>query len=328
MQHALYTKISSSLRAQIVARESLVYAARQFADLPLHVRAASGLVWLDEQLAIIQDDNHFVSLRAKNGGLCAVPLPPGADGRRRFEDALSNKRHKHDLEAITVLPIAGQPTLVAFGSGATPTREKIVLIEPQRPEHVALLEATAFYQGMRSALGGAALQLNIEGATPHASHMLLFHRSTSRTTGCATAFIAFALDSVVAWLEAKGSGAAPAPRAVTFCDLGNVEGVPYGFTDASSLDAERCLFLAAAEDTSDPVNDGRILGTRVGLLRQQGDQRELVITDLLDESGQPARVKAEGIAPCFDGTQDVWIVLDSDNPDVPAELCRVALQGT
>src|SRR5687768_17520776 len=103
------------LHARIIRRDPLTYrdGADERIDRPAHVRAASGLAWLGDRLAIIQDDASFIALidasgnaggsaESKDGGggpraggtvsvhpvpggIDVLTLPPGAGGLRQFD---------------------------------------------------------------------------------------------------------------------------------------------------------------------------------------------------------------------------------------------------
>src|SRR5262245_19337543 len=100
------TVFDPGLRAVIVDRRPLLYAEGPSADedRPPNVRAASGLAWLGDELAVVQDDANFLALIAPATGLTrAIPLERGPGGLRQFDDARGNKAHKLDLEAIVTI---------------------------------------------------------------------------------------------------------------------------------------------------------------------------------------------------------------------------------
>src|SRR5215207_7995120 len=87
-----------ALGARVVRRTPLRYRDGDDASLdrPAHVRAGSGLAWVDTsrgpRLAVVQDDAHFVALVDPRDGLAeAIALPPGPGGLRQFDDGRGNK---------------------------------------------------------------------------------------------------------------------------------------------------------------------------------------------------------------------------------------------
>jgi hypothetical protein len=99
-------------------------------DRPALVRAGSALRWFGDRLAVVQDDVCFLALVDVRGPVAALALPPGPGGRRRFEDALGNRSEKLDMEAAVTLEGPRGPRLILLGSGSRPTREQLVIVEP------------------------------------------------------------------------------------------------------------------------------------------------------------------------------------------------------
>src|SRR5688500_6401908 len=112
-RHTMTRRVVSERSPTLVARVTrcipMTYAAGAdlSADRPAHVRAASGLAWFGDRLAVVQDDANFIALVDPATGLTdAVPLPPGPGGIRPFDDSRGHKADKLDLEAIVCLPRA------------------------------------------------------------------------------------------------------------------------------------------------------------------------------------------------------------------------------
>jgi hypothetical protein len=314
------------LEARIARRWPLVYAegACAIEDRPAFVRAASGVTMLGDELVLVQDDASFLALVRAGEPARAVALPRGPDGRRRFEKALGNKHDKLDLESCVTVPGPGEPRLLAFGSGSLPVRERITCYAPGRAEAVRVLDAAPLYRQLRGQHAFSGGALNIEGAVVVGAALRLFQRSNGRQDGH-PASVDVSLDAFLGWLDAGGP--VPDLHGLARYDLGQERGVRFGFTDVCGAGAARMLFLASAEDSPDAVEDGEIIGSRIGVI----DGAVARWIELCDErgraSGGAAAVKAEGIAldPARPGR--AWVVLDPDDPDRPAELCDVELRG-
>ena len=78
---------------------------------------------------------------------------------------------------------------------------------------------------------------------------------------------------------------------VTTVDLGEVRGVPFGFTDAVALDRERVVVLACAEDSACAISDGAVLGLPSRAARRAGSED----VDVYDATGERTLLKLEGI---------------------------------
>jgi hypothetical protein len=285
--------------------------------LPTHVRAASALRRFENRLVIVQDDVNALAVRDARGAVRPVLLPAHASGRRVFDDVLGNKHDKLDLEACVTLP---DGRLVAFGSGSTPKREQLVVWGGGR-ESPRVVEAAPFYRELRAAVPTGSARLNIEGAVVSGRCLKLFHRGNDgRDTGRAAlnAIAEVACSEFVAWL---GSDTAhrPSVTSVTTVDLGEIDGVTFGFTDAVALDDEHVVVLACAEDSACAISDGAVLGCRVGLL----DERGLRLVDVVDATGARTRLKLEGIERRDSSATEFDVAVDVDQSAAPAQLGRL-----
>jgi hypothetical protein len=96
--------------------------------------------------------------------------------------------------------------------------------------------------------------------------------------------------------------------------------VRLSFTDASPLPDGRIVFTAAAEDTRDAYADGPVAGSAVGMLAPDGSP---LFLDAVD-----AKVKLEGVSAHMElGRIHLLLVVDADDPAVPAPLLEAVLEG-
>jgi hypothetical protein len=341
----LEAKIDPALGVRVLSTRELRYSdtARLGDDRPAHVRAASGLAFANGRLAVIQDDCAFIAMVAGQE-VASMMLPRGAGGRRRFEVGLGNKMEKLDLESV----VAIGDDLFAFGSGSSPPREKVV--------HVGygtkVLDARPLFSRLREEVGGA---VNIEGValvagknkgaptrltpvppeaglsgaltlwpdvTDESNHELwLFHRGNTGPKDRGPQIIRYGKTPLLRWL--LGNGPVPDALATGLCDLGSIDGVRIGFTDAVGA-GERVYYIAAAEDSPNAIDDGKVLGAQIGVIESGRTGRQIRAANLVVD-GVP--VKAEGLA--FDPTdpRHAWLAIDSDDVEVPSRLVEVELTG-
>jgi hypothetical protein len=266
-------------------------------------RAGSGLVRYREELLLVQDDAYMVAwLDPQSRPIRARFVALGQDS------GPLPKRRKPDFEAAALLP---DGRVLAMGSGSGPARRSFLLLDP-RTDAFAIRDAGPVYDAVAQALGGA---VNIEGVVPRPDGLLLFNRGNS-AGGNAVVRVGVRVD-------------APSTctiMAVARWQLGDLAGVsrpvPLGFTDAEQGPDGQLWYLAAAEDTSDPVADGQVLGSVIGVLGADAGSW----TPILEADGTPSRRKFEGLVLDPDGTGG-WLVTDADDPDRPAELCRISVRG-
>lgn len=304
---------SPSVRAVLHAGRALKYTAGVDAQdgVPAHVRAASAIRRRGSRLIVVQDDVNALAVLDAAGGVAPLLLPTGPGGQRLFEERRGNKHLKMDLEACVVLP---DGRLVAFGSGSSPQREQLVIVGPG--PSVQVVAAAMLYAGLRQCTETIGAELNIEGAVVQGGRLRLFQRGNGgrRPTvdRAGSAILDLSLTATLAWLE----GRRDAPAVIGMCelDLGEIDGVPFGFTDAALTDDGRLAFLACAEDSLDVRQDGPVLGCRFGWLDDSCAQ----VTDVVESNGRPITLKLEGLES-RPGTDRVFdVVADMDRVDEPA----------
>lgn len=193
------------------------------------------------------------------------------------------KHAKPDFEAAAVAP-DGKVWL--FGSGSLPQRCQVTCLDG-----TPAYDARPTYAGLATRLGEPP---NVEGAVFVEGRLHLFHRAVG--------------DRPDVWFVLTADRTVDTARELR---LGTLRGVPLHLTDVAALPDGRLAFLAAAEETDDPVADGPVSGSVVGVI--EGDAARWT----------PLTVaKAEGLA--FVG-EDGWFVTDADDPGREAQLCRFTL---
>jgi hypothetical protein len=283
--------------------------------LPAHVRAASALRRFGSRLVIVQDDVDALAVLEASGAVRPVLLAERLSGQRVFDEPSGNKRLKLDLEACVAL-VDGR--LVAFGSGSKPVREQLVVWSPGAAP--ITVDAATLYEEVRKAVTRNEHRLNIEGVVACGPRLKLFHRGNDARRGASAPRNTIAeldLARFVRWLD----GAAPPPRvaSVTDVDLGAAGNVPFGFTDAVAIDAERVVVLACAEDSDSALTDGAVLGARVGLLDEHGAR----LVDIHEAGGARTHLKLEGIERRSGTECEFDVVVGVDRSAVPAQIGRL-----
>ncbi|HVU03783.1 MAG TPA: hypothetical protein VHE30_18620 [Polyangiaceae bacterium] len=320
----------SALSATVTSRSPLVYeeGPDPAEDRPAHVRAGSGIAWVGSRLAIVSDDSLFVSLVSPDASrVTALALPRGPGGLRLFDDGRGNKQEKLDLESCCVFEDDGAPCLLAFGSGSTRARERIVRVRfpPEGAPEVRVIDARAFYEALRSRADFSGSELNVEGVALSGEDLRLFQRGNGESRGGslpvnATATVSF--PELAAFLA--GEANPPALRDVTPYDLGTLSGTRLTFTDGATAPRGGALYLASAEASPDTYRDGPVAGSVVGVLGEDGVARQTV---LRDGSGAPFPEKAEGLVLVPGDPTAAFVVVDADDPGRPSLLCEVRLAG-
>ncbi len=268
--------------------------------------AASGLAAAADRLYVIADDRDTLASFPRQG---AGP-PRLIAGARTTTDVLG-KDVKADFEALVALPGGG---LLALGSGATAARHTGVLWPaPELGVPARMVELSALH---------AALPLpdvNLEGACVSGNHLVLAQRGNG--PGGADALVVCAL---APFLDAVRSGApvpAEALEAINpVAGLGAVDGVPLTLTDLAALPDGRLLATAVAEGGGSTYDDGKCAGAAVALLRADGHVLRV------EPLGNPWKVEGLLAAPRGEGTVDLLLCADPDDPTAVAPLLGVSFR--
>jgi hypothetical protein len=316
--------------AVITSRTPLLYeqGADTARDRPAHVRAASSIAATREGFAVVQDDANFVALIDPSGRvLRSIELPAGPDGLRQFDDQRGNKAHKLDLEACVTVNEPQGTLLIALGSGSTAGRESVVLVrwcESDRPD-ISVVHLPRLYEALRHQHAFAGSELNIEGAIVVDDRLRLFGRGNGAArAGIDPANATCDLDwrGFLAHVHAPADSPPPLASNVARFDLGHLDGIALGFTDAAHWSGAM-IYSAAAEASPDATRDGTVAGSAIGVFNGTRVRWAL----LVDASGARVAAKVEGITPVRGASDRVHVVIDADDPNAPSELCTVELQG-
>ena len=283
---------------------------------PLHLSAASGLVCLQSFIYVIADDElHLGVFRAGShepGHL--VRLFDGA----LPESKAQRKKRKPDLEALTLLPAhGGHPhgALFALGSGSTPNRRTGVMLGLDAHGAVHGQPRVVDLSPLLAPLDDVFPALNIEGATISGDELRLLQRGNARHA--VNAVIRFPLSALFNILSGKQTGPTKLSTIDTI-DLGQIDGIPFGFTDAAALPDGAMVFTAVAEDTDDAYDDGPCVGAAIGMIDNSGCLHGLHRLD------RPYKV--EGVDARVDGDViRLLLVTDADDAGIPAGLFSVAI---
>ncbi len=289
----------------------LELSAAPTAGRPLHLSAASGIACVHSYIYVVADDELQLGVfrSADNGPGHLIQLFDGAlpEGKSK------RKRQKPDLEALTVLPPFGaypHGALMALGSGSRRNRRMGALIGLDAQGAVDALPEAVDLSPILAPLDDAFHALNIEGAVVSGDELRLFQRGNKRHAE--NAIIRFRLSAVVDALTSKQASRIE-PVAVHLFDLGRIDGIPFGFTDAAALPDGDMVFTAVAEDNDDPYNDGPCVGAAIGIADNNGHVRCLYLLDRpYKVEGVDARVEGDVIR--------LLLVTDADDADIPAGL--------
>ncbi|MEO8315778.1 MAG: hypothetical protein ABI645_13415 [Pseudomonadota bacterium] len=273
--------------------------------------SASGLVRTADEFCVVADDElhlgRFVLDAGRPGQL--LRLFPGdlPDARKR------RKKLKPDLEVLMNLPACADfphGALLALGSGSGVHRCRGALLELGTRGRVIgkprSVDAAALFAG----LSRSFKDLNLEGGWVANKRLHLLQRGNKGNSR--NAVLQWDLQPMLRSLVRDATLPDADPVQVREFDLGDIQGVPLCFTDASPLAQGGWLFSAVAENTSNAHDDGPCLGSAIGRMDAQSRIRWVRTVS--------RQLKIEGIAQMDGAKLQAWLVTDADDPRVPANL--------
>ena len=230
------------------------------------ISAASGLVCAHGRAYVIADDDLHLAVfdDTQTPGRLHAVLPGALPLKHK-----ARKRAKPDFEALLRLPpglIDGCDALIALGSGSLEQRQRGVAIvldsdgEPVGQPQV--FDLTPMHTPLRELLG----EINLEGAIVQGDALLMFNRGVAGRSD--NAVVCYALRDLIDLIG--GATASITPIALRRYRLGDIDGVPLGFTDAAALPDGGCLFSAVAEATDSSCADGEFRGAVIGRANARG----------------------------------------------------------
>jgi hypothetical protein len=201
-----------------------------------------------------------------------------------------------------------------LGSGSRPNRRTGAIIGLDGEGRIQGSSQAVDLSPIFDSLQGLFHALNIEGAVVSGDELRLLQRGNKRHSQ--NAVIRFQLSNFLLSLSSKRAEPIRPSSIATF-ELGEIDGVPLGFTDGSALPNGSIVFTAVAEDTDNAYNDGRCTGAAVGI----ADGDELLCLYRLAEP-----LKVEGVHATREGDAvRLLLVTDADDPAIPASLFSAVL---
>lgn len=282
-----------------------------------HVASASGVVARGDFVYVIGDDLLDLAvfrLSSEEPGRLVNALRGGVP-----ESQDERQKEKADLEALTALPpFDGAPNGVLFGlgSGSGPKRNRGFVwafasdggLDGEPTE----IDLTPVYDLLREDVP----ELNVEGAAVVGERLWLLHRGNHRDSRSVIAELSLpdVMDSITGDRRVDPHELA----ALRAYDLGDLDGVELGFSDATTVASDMLVFTASAEAQGHDGPDGEIRGSVVGTIDLDGHVQRLRTID--------SRYKVEGVDARVDtGVADFLFVCDQDEDEAASPLLSATM---
>jgi len=202
------------------------------------------------------------------------------------------KRIKADFEGAEIVITDDGVSFVIVSSGSSKiTRDTAFVVDILDPSKSISKNIRPLYERIKTKANlPSANEINIEGISFSSDDVYLLHR------GNVSENIIIKIDRLEFINYLTNDGIIPEIIIYSF-SLPEYKGVKSGFSGACLLpDESGLLFTASMEDTNDEINDGKVLGSFVGVIPLAGLDSGDFIASLLLLEGQPCEKKLEGIA--------------------------------
>lgn len=281
--------------------------------------SASGVELVGEWAYVVGDDSPFLY------ALNAVSLEAGLSitlfETAHFSTGRIPKAEKPDLECLAALTLpSGETGLLTFGSGSAATREIGFWVPlANGSATVYPLALGPLYKLLRAQLP-TGISLNLEAAAATATELWLFQRGIG--VGAQNQVFRLPLAAALDFIRLR-TRQPPAVHQHPLA-LPTVAGYPAGLSGATWYD-DHLFLTASAEDTLDPLADGAVLGSLVGVAT---GGRQPVWARLVQPSGHAYRGKVEGVAVrrrTGPGRYELLLVTDDDAGGSTALLATLRL---
>jgi hypothetical protein len=234
-------------------------------------------------------------------------------------DAAERKKQKPDWEMLALLPAfdgASKGALMVLPSGSRDNRDRGAFWPLKDNGELKGRPVRVDFGPLYKALLKSLPELNLEGSAVIGRHTLRLLNRGNAGTG-PNAIVDLDLDKVLRCLKAHEPLDASVLKSVRKVDLGLLQGTKLTFSDAAALPDGRIVFSATAEATDSTFEDGKSLGSAIGVLSRRG--KVLSLAEVPD-------YKVEGVfAEPENGHWRLWMTSDADDPTVPSPLLTAQL---
>ncbi len=262
--------------------------------------------WQDKIYIIGDDSNYLFELNGEWEIINTIQLfDRPTDGTARII-----KKIKPDLEAVTLVPPSH---LLAMGSGSlAELRDVGVLLNLAAQDELEYLNFNDMYEMLRSITS----QVNIEGACNVDDKIILLNRGDNDHSNQLI---------ITNWNRKQLT--VEKQMDIHFLDLPRIENTSAGFTGCVHLpETDMMIFCASAEETTNSYDDGKIIGSLLGVMQNFTSQianHDVKITDIVVPEFFKG-IKIESV--CIDEfieANEVILLAVADNDMGKTELMRL-----
>lgn len=268
-----------------------------------HIPSASGTTVHDGHLYVVSDNQPWLFKSDFNGNLIS---------KFRIIEKEDNQNEpipkllKPDFEALTKINLNGEEKLLVFGSGSlSPQRNVLLLVGIGNNFKTSHYLLTGIYEQLQSYLGDAPI--NIEAAVVYGEFLMLFNRQNNT-------MVRYNLEQFLNAVIHKAKLPTPELKKII---LPKVKNATVGISGASMLpNSAMVLFTTSIEATDNPIDDGEIMGSYLGImdLGENNNQIQSTLTPIVkDDRVLKIKVESVVVTKTFSNKNfDIVMVTDND----------------
>ncbi|MCX7745335.1 MAG: hypothetical protein N2645_00375 [Clostridia bacterium] len=276
-------------------------------DLP----SASGMIYDDGNYYIVGDDSPYLYKMDRNFNieekLLLKEYPLDTNGR-------IPKSVKPDFEAMDSFKWKNENWIMIIGSGSKAVKREVAFLVNEGGAKKLEKNMAPFYQQLAAAAGfGSEDIVNLEGFCVTKDRFLFVNRCN------AVANIIFSVPKKDFLMYVEGKTTAVKDIKTYRLELPQIDGYLAGLSGAEYIeDTDQLVLTASVEVTGDPINDGKILGSFVGVMPLKNLKDNMDASSLfsiLEKEGKPFVTKVESVAVSKVSKNLIKGALASDNDD-------------
>lgn len=260
--------------------------------------SGSGVGYHGGKFYAIGDDSPFLYIISEEFAI-EEKIPLIETQLSDFKGDRIKKKIKPDFETLEII---SDKELIIFGSGSkSPTRDIFVRVLLGEKKRIEKYSISAFYEFLKKNPLFENSELNIEATAFYEGFLYLFNRVNNVIIKADyQQFTKFLSDGILPQIEVKR------------VSLPKIDGFEAGFSGATFLDKNTCVFTASVEATDDAYNDGEIIGSLVGTLNMADFQKVTVSNYEILSSEIPLKVESVTLLPSK-STEKIEFLLISDD---------------
>lgn len=286
-----------------------IQSIKTIADFP----SGSGLVKHQEKYYAIGDDSPFLYIIDEDFSVKEKISIIEVDAEN-FKGNRIKKKHKPDFETLEKV---SENEIITLGSGSKlPLRgvfTRIFLGEVISYETYSL---PIFYEKIEKLPELAENELNIEAVAFSEGFLYLFNRKNNL-------ILKFDYQQFIDYIK----GEKPFPKIQTKqVQLPEIDGIEAGFSGATRLSSSEIIFTASVENTKNSYDDGKILGSLVGII-DISDFENASVSDFSWVGDPKNLLKIESVTlASYQNPQNFEAVFITDDDNGNTEMLKVSIQ--